>query len=162
MKKKKLIHFLIMTCSSLWLLFGINAIAAEPEPGTIIGLDNWKQYEEYLTPALIEQIKMGLSFPVAKDRPELLNPPPGYIKASERNRGKVKLGADGGLNYWTGGLPFPKSEINLKDPQAGLKVAYNHERRPKGDDQTLQKYVLKMVDPRGNERSLGGLKKSWN
>ncbi len=158
--KRKVICFSMALLFSMVLL-SLPVMAVEPKPGTIIDLHNWQQYKECLTPPLIEQIKMGLSFPVVKDRPELLNPAPGYIKASERNRGKVEIGPKGELLNWVSGQPFPETDIDLKDPQAGLKVAYNHERRPKGDDQSLEKYFLKMVDPHGKERCLGGMDKSY-
>ena len=53
--------------------------------------------------------------------------PPEYREATEKYRGQVRIGLDNSIeNYW-GGQPFPMDEIDCKsDPQAGVKIMWDH------------------------------------
>jgi hypothetical protein len=137
-----------------------SAMAAEPTPGTVIGPNNWEQHKEYLSLATITQIKRGMSFAMGGDATNFLQSSAGYKKATEENKGKCTVTSDGVLQGWISGRPFPEP-INPNDPQAGIKIAYNLERRYEGDDQTLEKYELINVNANGQERVVEGHTKSW-
>jgi hypothetical protein len=49
--------------------------------------------------------------------------PPQIREATEKHSGQVTIGADGGLENWVAGIPFPNVDPN--DPQAGLKIMFN-------------------------------------
>ena len=135
------------------------AFCEEPAVGTKIGPSNWKQFEKYIPLSLSAQIEKGMTFEVGGDASKDLQSSSGYRKATEANKGKCKVDANGVMSGWVGGRPFP--DIDAKDPQAGIKIAYNLERRYEGDDQYLEKYHLINVDTDGNERIIEGLEKSW-
>jgi hypothetical protein len=54
-----------------------------------------------------------------------------YIEATRRHAEQVKIGADGELEDYVAGLPFPV--LDPSDPQAGLKAAWNVRHRDFGD-----------------------------
>ena len=61
------------------------------------------------------------------------SPPPVYQEATTANRGKPHIGPDGSLEGYLAGQPFPMAEIDCKgDPQAGTKLAWNHDSRWEG------------------------------
>jgi hypothetical protein len=61
------------------------------------------------------------------------SPPAVYRDATERNRGKARIGPDGSLEGYESGQPFPVDEIDCKeDPQAGIKIAWNFDYRWQG------------------------------
>ena len=50
-----------------------------------------------------------------------------YDAATERYRGQARIGPDNSLENYFGGQPFPIEEIDcLADPQAGVKIMWNH------------------------------------
>ncbi|MEB2344299.1 MAG: DUF1329 domain-containing protein [Deltaproteobacteria bacterium] len=56
-----------------------------------------------------------------------------YQEATTRNRGKSSIGPDGSLEGYVAGQPFPMDEIDCQgDPQAGVKVAWDLDRRWEG------------------------------
>jgi hypothetical protein len=60
-------------------------------------------------------------------------PPPVYLEATERNRGKARLGPDDSLEGYESGQPFPMEQIDCKDdPDAGVKVIWNFVHRWQG------------------------------
>ncbi len=49
-----------------------------------------------------------------------------YVEAIRKHAGEATLGPDGSLHGYTAGQPFPMHEIDCeKDPQAGVKIAWN-------------------------------------
>jgi Protein of unknown function (DUF1329) len=54
--------------------------------------------------------------------------PPPYKAATEQYSPQVTLGADGDLQHYVAGLPFPLVDAN--DPQAATKIMWNFEFRP--------------------------------
>ncbi|MDX9789147.1 MAG: DUF1329 domain-containing protein [Desulfobacterales bacterium] len=135
------------------------AFCEEPAVGTKIGPDNWKQFEAHIPLSLSTQIERGMSFEVGGDATKFIQSSSGYKKATEKNKGKAKIDTNGVMVGWEGGRPFP--DIDAKDPQAGIKIAYNLERRYEGDDQTLEQYHLINVAADGGERDIKGAEKSW-
>jgi hypothetical protein len=57
------------------------------------------------------------------------SPPAFFRDATEKFRGTATLTEDGGLDGYTAGLPFSPDAIDPKDPQAGLRWAWNVEER---------------------------------
>ena len=59
-------------------------------------------------------------------------PPAFFRDATEQNKGKAKIDADGGLVDYAAGLPFAPSGIAPGDPQAGLQWFWNVQQRYQG------------------------------
>jgi hypothetical protein len=57
------------------------------------------------------------------------SPPPFFVEATERGRGRSGLGPGGELRGHVAGLPFPPDTIEMKDPQAALRWAWNWTQR---------------------------------
>ncbi|MFK8068526.1 MAG: DUF1329 domain-containing protein [Gammaproteobacteria bacterium] len=101
------------------------ALAADDLPSEkIINSENISEYENYLDETLIDLIKKNYftleiipteSFPVH----------PEYAAATEKNRGKTKLGTlPGEINGYIAGRPFPETP-STDDQLAGDKIAWN-------------------------------------
>lgn len=57
-----------------------------------------------------------------------------YVDATQRFKGKSKIGPDEALEGYTAGQPFPIEEINCKgDPQAGTKIIWDFDHQWEGD-----------------------------
>ena len=57
-----------------------------------------------------------------------------YVAATKQFKGQAKIGPDGSLENYTAGQPFPMDSIDCKgDPQAGVKVMWNHDYQWWGD-----------------------------
>ena len=57
-----------------------------------------------------------------------------YDEATERNRGKARIGTDGALEDYHGGLPFATEDIDCKgDPNAGVKIVWDFLKTWNGD-----------------------------
>ncbi|MBT8338730.1 MAG: DUF1329 domain-containing protein [Desulfatitalea sp.] len=153
-----LTRFFSIVITSFWIIS--SAFAADIPKGTTIGPDNWEQYKPYLSLATITQIKRGMRFNVGGDATGFLHSSSGYKKATEKYKGTCSVNADGALQGWVAGRPFPEA-IDPNDPQAGIKIAYNLERRYEGDDQTLAKYRLTNVSANGQQRVVEGHSKAW-
>ncbi|MEQ8165823.1 MAG: DUF1329 domain-containing protein, partial [Alphaproteobacteria bacterium] len=65
---------------------------------------------------------------------------------TQKNRGRVEFNeATRTVSGWKAGVPFP--DIDLNDPFAGIKVAWNYTYGvPRGDTQALYKFVFGLVD----------------
>ncbi|NQZ96310.1 MAG: DUF1329 domain-containing protein [Myxococcales bacterium] len=56
-----------------------------------------------------------------------------YAAATERYRGQPRIGPDGSLENYKAGQPFPMDEIDCAgDPQAGVKVMWDHKYQWRG------------------------------
>jgi hypothetical protein len=99
-------------------------------PGTQIAQDSWKAAQLYLPPEILDRVKAGeLSFTVQETTDLPVSEP--YIEATKRYAEQVKIGADGELEGYIAGLPFPV--LDPADPQAGMKAAWNLRHRDFGD-----------------------------
>lgn len=67
---------------------------------------------------------------------------PGYIEATNKYKGTCKLGSDGGLLNWVAGMPF-------ENPQNGLEIIWNYEKRYRSDDFD-HTYVSPITDKNGS------------
>jgi hypothetical protein len=99
-------------------------------PGTTIAKDSWGPAKDYLPPEILERIKAGeLAFTVQETTD--LPVSNAYIAATKQHAETAKLGADGELEGYVAGLPFPL--LDPADPQAGVKAAWNLRLRDFGD-----------------------------
>ncbi|HXG22787.1 MAG TPA: DUF1329 domain-containing protein [Methylomirabilota bacterium] len=99
-------------------------------PGTVISRDSWEAAQNYLPPEILDRVKTGeLSFAV-QDTTDL-PVSDAYIEATRQHAESVRIGADGELEGYVAGLPFPA--IDSADPQAGVKAAWNIRHRDFGD-----------------------------
>lgn len=99
-------------------------------PGTTISKDAWDAAQDYLPPEILARIQQGeLSFSIQ----ETTNLPvsDAYIEATKKYADHVRIGESGELAGYVAGLPFPVLDLN--DPQAGLKAAWNMRHRDFGD-----------------------------
>jgi hypothetical protein len=68
-------------------------------------------------------------------------PPPVYQAATEKNRGRARIGPDGSLEGYVAGQPFPIDEIDCAgDPDAGIKLGWNFDYRWQGTGQGAHAY----------------------
>ena len=159
--KQRSTAIVIFIFFTVGLLLGpISTVAAEqPAKGTVIDADNWKQYKEYIPLSMSTQIKRGTQFTVGGDATKFIQWSSGFEKATQKYKGKSKIGDDGVMTGWVAGVPFP--EVDKEDPDVAIKIAYNLARRYQGDDQSLEKYHLITVAEDGTERITEGHSNSW-
>jgi len=128
------------------LLLGLCAASAPAEPldppafpfqeGEIVGQDGsealrawlpdrfWEHRRHYFFPDM--KMKIG---PAHRD----YSPPEVYQKATRAHRGEATLGADGSLEGYVAGQPFPVDEIDCEgDPDAGLRLIWDFVHRWQG------------------------------
>jgi hypothetical protein len=100
------------------------------KPGDTVGPHNWEKVKGMVGENLLMRIKHGYSFKIKE--PKFLKPPKEYLEATERYSNEVRLGNNGEFLNYVAGIPF--SAVNVNDPQAGLKMAWNFYWRWLGDD----------------------------
>ncbi|MGH7965326.1 MAG: DUF1329 domain-containing protein, partial [Candidatus Binatia bacterium] len=99
-------------------------------PGTTISKDSWEAAKEYLPAEILDRIKAGdFSFTVQETTD--LPVTEAYIEATKKHAEQVKIGANGELEGYVAGLPFPV--LDPADPQVSLKAAWNLRYRDFGD-----------------------------
>lgn len=99
-------------------------------PGTTVSKDSWEAAKDYLPPEILDKVKAG-EFQFTVQETTDLPVSEAYIEATKTNTEQVKIGADGELEGYVTGLPFPV--LDPADPQAGLKAAWNVRYRDFGD-----------------------------
>lgn len=104
--------------------------AAGLAPGTTISHTSWEAAQEYLPPEILERVKAG-EFSFAVQETTDLPVSEAYIQATKQYAAQVQIGADGELEGYVAGLPFPV--LDPSDPQAGLKAAWNVRHRDFGN-----------------------------
>ena len=104
--------------------------AAELAPGTTISKDTWEIAKAYVPPEILDKVKAG-EFAFAVQETTDLPVSAAYIEATKKHADQVKLSAEGELEGYVAGLPFPL--LDPADPQAGLKAAWNLRYRDFGD-----------------------------
>lgn len=101
-----------------------------PKPGTQISKDSWEAAKEYLPPEILERVRAGeVTFAVQETTD--LPVSDAYIDATKRYAEQVKIGADGELEGYVAGLPFPV--LDPADSLAGVKAAWNLRHRDFGE-----------------------------
>ena len=99
-------------------------------PGTTISKDSWEAAKDYLPPEILEKVKVGELFFTIQETTDL-PVSDAYIQATKQYAEQVKLWANGELEGYVSGLPFPS--LDSQDQQAGLKAAWNLRHRDFGD-----------------------------
>lgn len=141
---------LFVVCGLVALFPARSAMAERPATGTVIDQSNWEKYKDYFAPGVQEQLKRGyLSYVVVEKHKHVDMPNEAW---TEKCKGKAKLGPEGELiDYCGAGIPFP--DVDVKDPQAARKVAWNFSKRYTGDTLLYSPSNIYLVDKKGNERT---------
>jgi hypothetical protein len=147
------------------LALGLGAVrsarAAGPEPGTVLGPSTASQATGLLPPEFLGRYEKGeWSHAVATPKPGTNLLDPDWIAAGKENAGKFTVNEQGSIRdvktdvqpQFIWGPPFPN--IDPKDPNAGVKVAWNffYQSYLIGDDRNLVE--LTWVSPTGTDRQL--------
>jgi hypothetical protein len=110
---------------------GILRAESHIKPGETIGPRNWEKVKDMLPANLLKRLQQGWTIRIKQ--PYVYQPPKEFVEATEKYSRNVRLDSnDGNLLNYVAGLPFPQMEP--RDPQAGLKVAWNFYWRWEGDD----------------------------
>src|SRR5579862_8761004 len=91
-------------------------------PGETITTTNASVARAYLPPGSYVLVTRGV--PVRIIASSRLDWPPPYRVATERYSSQVTLGANGSLNGYVAGLPFPLLDAN--DPAIATKIIWNY------------------------------------
>ncbi len=135
----------LLSFAAAWLLAAPASAQVEDagivgptfKEGDVITLDRIEALKPYLPPEFwnnrdfffYEGMKLEIG-PFHRD----YSPPPEYHAATERFRGQARIGPDESIENYTAGQPFPIDEIDCKgDPNAGIKVMWNHDYQWRGD-----------------------------
>lgn len=144
------------------ILLGAPARAEEVPDGTVVSAESLdslldKTFEGATIQSLISehfqwQIReKGLTMKLAHSKSHPKDPK--WVAATNLNRGKVTLDvATRQVEGWEAGVPFP--DIDLNDPQAGLKIMWNvYLGKAQGDSQEYPHTVVALVNEKtGLER----------
>jgi hypothetical protein len=120
-------------------------------PGTVVSARNWQLAEEFLPSELLACVRAGdfaITVVPTQDFPLHEH----YRAATLRHAADVRLDAHGHLESYTAGLPFPV--LDLTDPQAGLKLAWNLRLRSLGGDSEELRVLWTTLHGATVERSL--------
>ena len=127
MMNRQLVGLASLVGALLALTCGTNgAYAAGVKPGDNITKDNAAQVQDLLSPGNLILVQRGMQIHVIPT--DKLEWPPPYKTASEKYASQVTLGADGELNGYVAGIPFPLLDPN--DSQVALKAMWNFSFRP--------------------------------
>ena len=119
--------------AALMLAGALPANAAGLAAGDVLEASNWQQAEGLLPPEILKHYREGEYRNPVADWPETtFNWPPDLLAASKANEGKLAIGSQGEIldketqkqPTFVFGHPFPS--IDPADPQAGVKVVWNH------------------------------------
>ncbi len=94
---------------------------AQSAPGTLIDLHNVDAYGSTVPPALEFAIKHGMRIRLVPEK--VYSWPQGYQHDTEQFSSQVGLDANDNIQNYIAGLPFPN--IDVSEPKAGVKIAYN-------------------------------------
>jgi len=108
------------------LLAQPHPLHAEVRPGDVIGPDNADQVAGLVSPGVEVLIRRGMEMKIVPYRRVELRP--SVRAATEKYAAQVSLDANGVIQGWVAGIPFPR--IDPDDPQAGTKIMYNVNRTP--------------------------------
>jgi hypothetical protein len=100
-------------------------------PGATVTARNWQDAEEVLPPEVLARVREG-EFVITVAPTQGFPLHERYRAATVRHAPQVRLDAQGRLQGYTAGLPFP--QLDPADPQAGLKLAWNLRYRSLGGD----------------------------
>jgi len=146
------------------LTLSAHSMAADVQPGTVISAANLDQIKndtfegKTIGSMLTEKQEWmirehGLTMPLRHS--ESIPKSPGWEEATEKYAGTVSIDPETRtpVNY-KAGRPFPN--VDLNDPQAGLKLMWNHDKSggwPRGTLQDYPKFAFLFIDgDKGIER----------
>ncbi|MCC6641110.1 MAG: DUF1329 domain-containing protein [Deltaproteobacteria bacterium] len=133
-----------------------GAAAPKFKEGDVITMDKIESIKPFLPPEFwsnrdfffYDGMKMEIG-PFYRD----YSPAKEYVEATQRFKGKSKIGPDDSLEGYIAGQPFPIEEINCKgDPQAGTKIMWDFDAQWEGDG-TRTRYFYSYWD-RGEQLPL--------
>lgn len=138
MEDSRIRHALPLRSTVLLLVLALCLIApaeiiaadADLKPGDTIGPNNWQRIQGMVGENFLNRIKAGHTIQIKPSK--VYRPLKEYADATEKYSGKVRLGANGELQGYVAGQPFPK--LDLSDAQIGQKLAWNFFWRWLGDD----------------------------
>ena len=139
----------------LWFFSPGESAEIDVKPGDTIGPHNWEKVRGMVGENLLARIRQGYTFKI-KQSTTIYKPLKEFVDATDKYSGQVKLGPNGELLNYVAGLPFPK--IDPKDPQAGLKLAWNFYWRWLGDDSKTgggtseERIIRDVIEKDGSER----------
>jgi len=90
-------------------------------PGTVIDANNIAGYIQYLPAAAEAAVRHGLKIQVVPTK--RLDWSAGFTQATEKYSSQVGLDKDDYITNYVAGAPFPT--VDLTDPKAAVKIAYN-------------------------------------
>ncbi len=130
---------LLLAAASAFAADGEDAGAISLREGEVIDITQVDRLRPYLPPELwqnrdfvfYEGMRLEIG-PAFRD----YSPPPVHQEATEKNRGRARIGPDESLEGYVAGQPFPIDEIDCAgDPEAGIKLAWNFDYRWQGTGQ---------------------------
>jgi hypothetical protein len=107
----------LLICLGAW----IAPSRAEVQPGDVITPKNADKVADLVSPGNLILVKQGMQMKIVAS--ERLEWPPPYKAATEKYASQVQLRADGELENYIAGQPFPLLDPN--DPQIATKVMWN-------------------------------------
>jgi hypothetical protein len=107
------------------LVFSARASAAV-QPGDLITPKNADKVADLVSPGNLVLVKQGMQMQIIA--PGRLEWPPPYKAATEKHSPQVKLDANGEIQNYVAGQPFPLLDPN--DPQVATKVMWNFSYSP--------------------------------
>lgn len=146
---------LILLAFAVMMILGVAVSAEEPKPGTIISKENINSYKDYLPEESIPLFtKYGMKVKVGE--PGKYSIGPKMKEYTDKYSGNVKLDGNRRLLNYVAGIPFPS--IDPKDPNAGIKIAWNYEYQPMQPDDDDHTFWFVWVNKNGKvERTVKGL-----
>lgn len=98
------------------------------KPGDVLTQKDLERIRPFVPPGYLAQ----LNFPELRmeiGKAEDHTPRQDYMNCTEKYQPQVRLGSDGALENYVCGQPFANSTINVSEPMAGIKAAWNYEWR---------------------------------
>jgi hypothetical protein len=114
-----------------------SALTPSFQEGDIITLDNVEKLKPYLPPEFWDNRDFffyeGMQLEIGPTKFDY-SPAKEFIAATERYRGQSRIGPDNSIENYTAGDPFPVDTIDCQgDPEAGVKIMWNHDYKWRGD-----------------------------
>jgi len=98
------------------------------KPGDVLGQKDLEKMRPFVPPGYLEQLNFPeFKMPIIAPRDH--TPRKDFMNCTEKYQAQVKLGSDGTLENYLCGQPFSNASLDPKDPQSGLKAAYNFDYR---------------------------------
>ena len=121
-----------------------------PRPGTVVGANNIDRFG-HLVDSDFRTFVSGDFASLTIGDPVSFAPHPAFVHATKRYGGQAKLGGNRGtLDDFVQGLPFPGG-LELSDPKAGLKAAWNMRYAYTGDSGIIPEMHWQLRDWRSEK-----------